>query len=161
VGDRTAAVLTVSDSVAAGTAEDVSGPRAAELLDALGMDVIEVRVVPDGVESVVGALEDLAQRADLVITTGGTGLAPRDLTPEATLQVIDREVPGIAEALRAATFATVPHGKLSRGVAGLRGGCLIVNLPGSTKAVEEGLEVIGDVLAHAVDVARGDVGRHG
>jgi molybdenum cofactor biosynthesis protein B len=161
VGERTAAIVTVSDSVAAGTASDTSGPRAAELVGALGFDVVELVVVADGVESVTSVLEGLSGSVDLVVTTGGTGLSPRDLTPEATRAVIDRDVPGLAEAMRAATFDTVPFGKLSRGVAGLRGGCLIVNLPGSTRAVEEGLAVIGDILVHAVDVASGSAGRHG
>ena len=97
----------------------------------------------------------------LIVTTGGTGLSPRDLTPEATRSVIDREIPGISEAMRADTFRKIPFGMLSRGVSGLRGGCVIVNLPGSPKAVTEGLAVIVDVLIHAVDVASGEFGRHG
>jgi molybdenum cofactor synthesis domain-containing protein len=160
VTDRTAAVLTVSDSVAAGSAEDRSGPAAAELLAGLGFRVESVKVVPDGIESVSAALIELAEAVDLVVTTGGTGLGPRDLTPEATRSVIDRDVPGLSEAMRAATFGRVPHGMLSRGTAGLIGSCLVVNLPGSAKAVTEGLEVIGAALPHAVDVATGIQGRH-
>lgn len=161
MSDRTAAIVTVSDSVAAGRAEDRSGPRTAELVAEAGFAIVETLVVPDGVESVRSVLVRLAEEVDLVVTTGGTGLGPRDLTPEATRSVIEREVPGLSEAMRAATFDTVPFGKLSRGVSGVAGRCLIVNLPGSPKAVEEGLGVIGDVLGHAVDVANGSFGRHG
>lgn len=158
--DRRAAVLTVSDSVAAGTAEDTSGDVASDRLTAAGFTVGERVVVPDGVESVADALTDLASKFDLVITTGGTGLSPRDLTPEGTAKVIDRQVPGLSEAMRHATYDTVPFGKLSRGISGLVGTCLIVNLPGSPKAVAEGLDVIEDVLPHAIDIATGNFGRH-
>lgn len=160
MAEPTAAVVTVSDSVAAGTAEDRSGPVAAQALEALGFDVIGITIVPDGVDSVAGALRSLAETVDLVVTTGGTGLAARDLTPEATRAVIDREVPGLSEAMRSATFGVVPHGMLSRGVSGLVGTCLVVNLPGSVRAVTEGLEVIGPALPHAVAVASGIIGRH-
>lgn len=160
MAEPTAAVVTVSDSVAAGTAEDRSGPVAAQALEALGFDVIGITIVPDGVDSVAGALRSLAETVDLVVTTGGTGLAARDLTPEATRAVIDREVPGLSEAMRSATFGVVPHGMLSRGVSGLVGTCLVVNLPGSVRAVIEGLEVIGPALPHAVAVASGIIGRH-
>lgn len=158
--ERLAAVVTVSDSVAAGTAEDRSGPVAADVLSVFGFSVTEVAVVPDGVESVAAALTDRAGDVGLIVTTGGTGLSPRDLTPEATRGVIDRQVPGLSEAMRSATFGVVPHGMLSRGVSGLIGTCVVVNLPGSVKAVTEGLEVIGPALAHAVDVASGIHGRH-
>ena len=158
--DRRAAVLVVSDSVAAGTSEDRSGPVAAEEVSALGFDVVDICVVADGIDTVAQALRSLAADVDLVVTSGGTGTAPRDLTPEATRSVIDREVPGLSEAMRAATFGVVQHGMLSRGVSGLIGDCLVVNLPGSPKAVVEGLEVIGPVLGHAVDLATGIHGRH-
>ncbi len=160
MGERLAAVVTISDSVAAGTSEDVSGPVAVSELTDLGFTVIESITVPDGVESVSGALVPLAQRVGLIVTTGGTGLGPRDLTPEATLSVIDREIPGIAEAMRSATFGRIPHGMLSRGLSGLVGTCVVVNLPGSPKAVTEGLSVVGEALTHAVDVASGNFGRH-
>lgn len=150
--DLEAAVLTVSDRVSRGEAEDRSGPLAAEQLGALGFVVDEVRVVADGIASVSEALVDLAARVPLVVTTGGTGLGPRDLTPEATLAVIEREAPGLAEAMRAATFGVNPHGMLSRGVAGVRGRALIVNLPGSTRGVAESLEVVGPALRHAVEL---------
>jgi len=160
VTDRLAAVVTVSDSVAAGTAEDTSGAVAVAALQELGFVVTESVVVADGVETVSEVLKRLADDVSLVVTTGGTGLSPRDLTPEGTLEVIDRPVPGISEALRADTFGRVPFGMLSRGLAGLRGTCLIINLPGSPKAVAEGFEVIGAVLVHAVDIASGEFGRH-
>jgi molybdenum cofactor synthesis domain-containing protein len=153
-------VVTVSDSVAAGSAEDLSGPAAVRRLEAIGFEVVEATTVPDGVESVASELRRMSAAVDLIVTTGGTGLGPRDLTPEGTAMVIDRAVPGIPEALRAATFGRVPFGMLSRGTAGIAGTCVIVNLPGSTKAVEEGFDVLSDVLGHAVEVASGNFGRH-
>ena len=155
-----AAVVTVSDSVAAGTNEDRSGPLTVEILGGIGFSVDQPTVVPDGVESVERVLRDLAGSVHLIVTTGGTGLSPRDLTPEATAAVIDRPIPGIPEAMRAATFGSVPHGMLSRGIAGVVGTTVVVNLPGSSKAVREGLDVIGPVLVHAVEVATGDFGDH-
>ncbi len=160
VAELRAAVVTVSDSVSSGKNEDTSGPHVAELLTALGFVVVDRTVVPDGVDSVSAELKRLSGTVSLIVTTGGTGLAARDMTPEATLAVIDREVPGIAEAMRSATFGRIPFGMLSRGVAGLRGSCLIVNLPGSPNAVQEGLDVIGPALLHGVEVATGDFGDH-
>lgn len=160
MSERLAAVLTVSDSVAAGTAEDTSGSIAVLALEDLGFTVTESAVVADGVESVASALTRLADLVSLVVTTGGTGLSPRDLTPEGTRSVIDKDVPGISEAMRWETFGKIPFGMLSRGVSGLRGECLIVNMPGSPKAVTEGFAVIGPVLVHAVDIASGNFGRH-
>jgi molybdopterin adenylyltransferase len=160
VTERRAAVVTISDSVAAGTSADASGPAAVRELSALDFDVVEQVTVEDGVESVSGVLVQLCEHVDLVVTTGGTGLGPRDLTPEATRAVIDREIPGISEAMRSATFGRIPFGMLSRGVAGTIGGSVVVNLPGSPKAVVEGLTVIGEALTHAVDVASGNFGRH-
>lgn len=156
----TAAVLTVSNSVAAGTVSDTSGPVAVAALEEVGFTVVEAAVVADGIESVSGALVRLAEKARLIVTTGGTGLSPTDVTPEATRSVIDREIPGISEAMRSATFGRVPFGMLSRGVCGLLGECVIVNMPGSPKAVAEGFEVIGSALTHAVDIASGGFGRH-
>lgn len=150
-----AVVLTVSDRVAAGSAEDRSGPAAAELLEAAGFSCTR-RVVSDGVAEVEGALrEAVASGVHLVVTTGGTGLSPRDLTPEATDRVIDRVVPGVAEAMRAATFGVNPHGMLSRGVCGVAGATLVANLPGSVRGVEESLAVILPALPHAIALITG------
>jgi len=155
-----AGVLTVSDRVSRREATDLSGPRAAELLAGWGFTV-EVRVVPDGLAEVeAGIREFLAEGMSLVVTTGGTGLAPRDQTPEATRRVVEREAPGLAEAMRAATFGTNPHGMLSRGVAGLAGATLVVNLPGSVRGVEESLTVIGPALRHACQLAAGEASDH-
>jgi molybdopterin adenylyltransferase len=151
-----AVVVTVSDRVSRGEADDRSGPAAAAILEGLGF-VVEVRLVPDGVEPVETALlRAVAEGVALVVTTGGTGLAVRDLTPEATRRVIEREAPGLAEAMRAATFGSNPHGMLSRGVCGIVEQTLIVNVPGSVAAVEESLGVIGPALGHAVRLVRGD-----
>ena len=150
--ELTAAVLTVSDRAHRGEYEDRSGPAAVAALTALGFEVVEAKVVPDGVESVATAIAELAASAALVVTTGGTGMAGRDLTPEATRQVIDREAPGFSEAMRAATFGRMPYGMLSRGVSGIVGRTLVVNLPGSVAGVEEGIAVIGPALRHAVEL---------
>ncbi len=145
-----AAVLTVSDGVAHGTRQDTSGETAAEMLAAGGYDVVERRVTEDGVEPVAAAIVELAAIADLVVTTGGTGLGPRDLTPEAMARVIEREAPGLAEAMRAITFGENPHGMLSRGRAGTVGDALVVNLPGSPRGVEESLAVVLPALGHGL-----------
>jgi len=147
-----AIVITVSDRVSRGEAEDRSGPAAEEMLTDLGFEVAAVVVVPDGIDSVSGALAAAIDRAGLVVTSGGTGFSPRDLTPEATLAVIERPAPGLAEAMRAATLGANPHGMLSRAVAGIAGRTLIVNLPGSERGVRESLAVIGPALRHAVEL---------
>jgi molybdenum cofactor synthesis domain-containing protein len=144
-----AAVLTVSDRVSRGEADDTSGDLLAELLAEDGHEVAR-RVVPDEADLIASAIEELAAAADLVLTTGGTGLAPRDVTPEATRTVLQREAPGIAEALRADSIAKTPHGLLSRGAAGVVGRTLVVNLPGSTGGCRDGYAVLRPALAHAV-----------
>jgi molybdopterin adenylyltransferase len=151
-----ALVLTVSDRVSKGAAVDTAGPAAVEALTAIGVEA-DLAVVADGVESVSEALRAaVVVDRPLVVTAGGTGLAARDLTPEATRLVIDREAPGIAEAIRAASLAVTPHGMLSRGVAGVARRTLIVNLPGSEKAVRESMEVLAPVLGHALQLLAGD-----
>jgi molybdopterin adenylyltransferase len=160
VETKRAVVITVSDGVSAGVREDRSGEEAASTLRHLGFDV-EGRVVPDGVEPVEAALRDaVAEGAALAVTTGGTGMGPRDLTPEATRRVIEREAPGLAEAMRAAALGATPHGMLSRGVCGITGRTLIVNLPGSPAGVAESLAVIGSALDHAVALVRGEPTEH-
>ena len=151
-----ALAVTVSNRAAAGVYEDRSGPVLAGLLAEAGFTVDGPLVVPDG-DPVETALRDaVAAGYDVVITTGGTGLTPGDLTPEMTRRVLDREIPGIAEAVRAAGAAAgIPAAILSRGLAGLAGRVLIVNLPGSAGGVRDGMSVLGPVLAHAVDQARG------
>jgi molybdenum cofactor biosynthesis protein B len=144
-----AAVLTVSDGVAAGTREDASGDLLAALLAADGYEV-ERRVVADDADEIVHALTVLTSDAALVLTTGGTGVAPRDVTPEATASVLERVAPGIAEAIRADAIAKTPHGLLSRGVAGVRGTALVVNLPGSTGGCRDGFAVLRPALDHAL-----------
>jgi molybdopterin adenylyltransferase len=146
-----AAVLTVSDGVAAGEREDQSGEVLAELLVEEGFEVTR-RVVPDDRDAIADAICELAEAARLVLTTGGTGLAPRDVTPEATRGVLERAAPGIAEAIRVDATAKTPHGLLSRGVAGVRGRTLVVNLPGSPGGCRDGFAVLRPALAHGLEL---------
>lgn len=149
-----AAVLTVSDGVHEGTRSDRSGDTLATLLEQAGFEVIR-RIVPDEQREISRVLVELAGQASVVLTTGGTGFAPRDVTPEATSEVIDREAPGIAEGIRADALARTPHALLSRGIAGLRGSTLIVNLPGSPGGCRDGFAVLQPALVHGVELAAG------
>jgi molybdenum cofactor synthesis domain-containing protein len=158
-GKLKAAVLTVSDRVSRGEAVDASGDTLEELLRADGYEVTR-RVVADEADDIAAAIEELAGAADVVLTTGGTGLAPRDVTPEATRTVLQREAPGIAEALRADSIAKTPHGLLSRGVAGVVGRALVVNLPGSTGGCRDGYAVLRPALEHAVALLGDEPTRH-
>jgi molybdenum cofactor synthesis domain-containing protein len=150
-----AAVLTISDGVHAGEREDASGDLLEELLREEEFDVVR-RVVPDDREAISSMLAELSGDALLILTTGGTGFAPRDVTPEATLSVLDRLAPGIAEAIRADAASRTPHALLSRGVAGLRGQTLVVNLPGSPGGCRDGFAVVRPALRHGLELASGD-----
>ncbi len=153
-------ILTISDRSARGERADASGPALANALAQYLPDgtVVETEVVPDVVRQIAEKLAIWADadRLDLVLTTGGTGFAPRDVTPEATRSVIEREAPGLAEAMRAASLRITPHAMLSRAVAGIRGRTLIINLPGSPKAAVENLQTIAAVLPHAIELLRED-----
>ena len=154
----TLGILTVSDKGAAGEREDESGAVIEQILTDFGARVIRRGVVPDDRDSIGGILIEWADgdKVDLILTTGGTGLSPRDITPEATMDVIEKVVPGISEAMRAESLRKTPRGMLSRGVSGIVGKTLVINLPGSPKAVRECLDVILPALLHAVETVRGE-----
>jgi molybdopterin adenylyltransferase len=154
----TAAILTISDTRSAGTREDTTTALMAEILEGIDVEIVATRLVPDEQDEIASAIVELCDGADLVLTSGGTGLAPRDVTPEATRAVIDREAPGIAEAMRAQTAQFQRLAWLSRAVAGTRGRSLVINLPGNPKAVRECLDVLTPMLPHALKLASGDDG---
>jgi molybdenum cofactor synthesis domain-containing protein len=154
------AILTISDKGAAGQREDLSGPTIKEILASLDVEIIHQEIIPDERMLIAEKLMHCADKlgCDLVLTTGGTGFSPRDVTPEATLEVVDRLIPGIPEAMRAASLTKTPMAMISRAAAGIRGKTLIINLPGSVKAVKENLAVILPVLPHAIEILRGEGG---
>lgn len=154
------AILTSSDAGAQGLREDASGQRIHQWVERQGWQVVHYAVVPDERSLIVDHLRRWAQDTDLILTTGGTGLGPRDITPEATLEVVERLVPGLAEAMRVETARKTPLAYLSRGVAGIRGRCLIINLPGSPRAVAECLEVLQPLLPHALEILQGTAKGH-
>ena len=155
---RRAAILTISDRGAKGEREDTSGPALKTILEKAGFSIVFLEILADDQQLIERRLRELADESclDLVVTTGGTGVSPSDVTPEATLAVIDRQVPGIAEAMRVASLAKTPHAMLSRAVAGIRHQTLIVNLPGSVKGARENIEVLLPALDHAVEKIQGD-----
>jgi molybdenum cofactor synthesis domain-containing protein len=153
----TVAILTVSDRSSRGEREDTSGPIIRQMVtEDMGATIVREGVVPDDQPTIAATLRDWATQADVILTTGGTGFAPRDVTPEATLSVIERRAPGLEEAMRADSLRKTPHAMLSRAVAGICGRCVIVNLPGSPKAVRENLATILPALPHAVRLLKGE-----
>ena len=152
-----AAILTISDSCSQGTRQDQSGPAIKEMLISANIDAGEILILPDDQDQIAAKLKSLcdAGDTDIIITTGGTGLGPRDVTPEATLSICDRIVPGLMEASRAEGYKKTPNAILSRGCAGIRNATLIVNLPGSVKAVTECMQIIAPILPHAVKMMQG------
>ncbi len=153
-------VLTVSDRSSQGVRADTSGPALESAITAQGWQVVWALIVPDELEAIRETLIDWSDsgKVDVILTTGGTGFSPRDVTPEATQAAIQRDAPGLAEAMRAASLKATPHGMLSRAIAGIRGHTLIVNLPGSPKGAQENLTVILPVIPHAVELLRNDPG---
>ena len=155
-------ILTISDKGSQGERYDESGKVIRDSLSQINSHVVKYEVVPDEVDIIASKLTEWADGGgvDVILTTGGTGLGPRDVTPEATISILDKTVPGLAEAMRAGTFNITPFAILSRAVAGVRGKCLIINLPGSPKAVQECLQVILPAIPHAVEIIKGEVTEH-
>jgi molybdenum cofactor synthesis domain-containing protein len=153
-----AGVITVSDKGSRGEREDLSGPEIIAMLKTIGAEILHTTIVPDEIDLIKQALIECTdnKKLDLVLTTGGTGVSPRDITPDATLQVIEKEVPGMAEAMRREGAASTPHAMISRAVAGIRGMSLIINLPGSPRGVRENLAVVLPAIKHAVEKIKGD-----
>lgn len=152
------AILTVSDRSSRGERPDASGPALAEIVSAQGWNITQTKIIPDDLDELKHVLREWCDSdlCDILLTTGGTGFAPRDVTPEATLAISERQAPGLGEAMRAASLRVTPHAMLSRATAGIRGRTLIVNLPGSPKAAVENLQVVLPVLPHAVQLLRSD-----
>lgn len=157
------AILTVSDRSAAGLREDLSGPALVKRVSEAGWNVVHTAIIPDEYDQIRDVLLDLCDRktADVILTTGGTGFAPRDITPEATKSVLERETPGLVEGMRATSLQITPHAMLSRAAAGIRGSVVIINLPGSPKAAVENFNFIQPVLKHAVELLRSDPAAEG
>ena len=153
-----AVVITVSDRGARGEREDGSGPEIARLIQTIGMEIVGRQIIPDEKELIRLALIEWSdgEKTDLILTTGGTGVSPRDVTPDATREVIEREIPGMAEAMRHQSLTLTPHAMISRAMAGIRGRTLIINLPGSPKGARENLSVILPALVHAIEKIKGD-----
>lgn len=154
--DITVAVLTLSDKGSKGERRDESGPLIREMLSDIKAEITHYDILPDEKEVIKEKLIEYSSKVDLILTTGGTGLSPRDITPEATLEILDRQVPGIAEAMRSEGLKLTKRAMLSRAAAGVKGKSLIVNLPGSPKAVKESLSIIIDVIPHAIQKIKGD-----
>ena len=154
----TAVIITVSDKGSQGKREDLSGPAIAEMLSDVAIVIKHTLIIPDEKDQIQEAIINLAdvEKLDLILTTGGTGVSPRDLTPDATLDVIEKEIPGMAEAMRHQNMLITPHAMISRAVAGIRGRSLIINLPGSPKGAKENLAVILPALKHAIEKIKGD-----
>lgn len=150
------AILTLSDKGSKGERQDLSGPAIGEMLKGIGAEIKHYEILPDEKEMIKEKLIEFSPKVDLILTTGGTGLSPRDVTPDATREVIDKEIPGIAEIMRSEGMKKTRRSMLSRAVAGVREQTLIVNLPGSPKAVKENLEVVLDILSHAIEKIKGD-----
>jgi molybdenum cofactor synthesis domain-containing protein len=153
-----AGIITVSDKGSQGKREDKSGPVIAELLAGAAVSIKRTMIIPDEIDQISQAIVQFAdvEKLDLILTTGGTGVSPRDLTPDATLKVLDKEIPGMAEAMRASSMKVTPHAMISRAVAGIRGRSLIINLPGSPKGAKENLSVVMPALTHTMEKIQGD-----